>query len=197
MRDLWILLPLALLPACGGGRSNPPGLTARGGSLEADGASVPAVVVVALASAAVNPFASRESVRFDHFATRLEFENGVMSTDTLSLDGPDIRAFASGGVDVDPLVLVLVAEVILREAEGISLLFWHRKAHVLDNHFRNWALRLNLQPPGAIDCETHHGGTTRVEPLLATWIAHVQAVAPGAVQGRRRRVYAAGAATDH
>lgn len=72
-------------------------LDARDGTIQK---AIPAVVVVALASAAVNPFAAKKAVHFDRFATRLDFNAGVLRTETLTLDGPDVRAFASGGVDV-------------------------------------------------------------------------------------------------
>jgi hypothetical protein len=62
--------------------------------------SVPAVLAVALASQAFNPFARREEVRYERCETVLEFEEGRMSTTGFSLDGPDVRVFASGEVDL-------------------------------------------------------------------------------------------------
>jgi hypothetical protein len=62
--------------------------------------SIPAVLAVALASQAFNPFARREEVRYERCETLLEFEEGRMSTTGFSLDGPDVRAFAAGEVDL-------------------------------------------------------------------------------------------------
>jgi hypothetical protein len=62
--------------------------------------SVPAVVAVALASQAYNPFARREEVRYERCETVLEFEDGRMTTAGFSLDGPDVRVFAAGELDL-------------------------------------------------------------------------------------------------
>jgi hypothetical protein len=62
--------------------------------------AVPAVAAIALASEVFNPFARREIVRYEQVQTFLEFEAGRMHTTGLSLDGPDVRAFASGGIDL-------------------------------------------------------------------------------------------------
>ncbi len=62
--------------------------------------ATPAVVAVALASEVFNPFANHQQVRFDRVETLLEFVDGRMSTDSFTLDGPDVRAFAKGGVDL-------------------------------------------------------------------------------------------------
>jgi hypothetical protein len=62
--------------------------------------SIPAVVAVALASQAFNPFARREEVRYERCETLLEFDDGRMSTTGFSMDGPDLRVFASGELDL-------------------------------------------------------------------------------------------------
>ena len=62
--------------------------------------SVPAVLAVALASEAYNPFARREEIRYERCETVLEFEDGRMSTNEFSMDGPDVRVFASGELDL-------------------------------------------------------------------------------------------------
>lgn|GEM_PF-1188114 len=62
--------------------------------------AIPAVVALALASQAYNPFMKRDEVRYERAATTLEFEDGVMSTTGFTLDGPDLRVFASGTLDV-------------------------------------------------------------------------------------------------
>jgi hypothetical protein len=58
------------------------------------------MVAVALASQAFNPFARREEVRYDRCETTLEFKDGRMSTAGFSLDGPDLRVFATGELDL-------------------------------------------------------------------------------------------------
>jgi hypothetical protein len=59
---------------------------------------VPPFAAIALASNAFNPFANRDSIRYSRVATVFEFSEGVMRTESLSLDGPDLRALASGEV---------------------------------------------------------------------------------------------------
>jgi hypothetical protein len=62
--------------------------------------SMPAVVALALASQAYNPFIRRDEVRYERAETTLEFADGGMSTTSFSLDGPDLRVFASGTLDL-------------------------------------------------------------------------------------------------
>jgi hypothetical protein len=62
--------------------------------------SIPAVVALALASQAYNPFIRRDEVRYEHAETTLEFADGGMSTAGFLLDGPDLRVFASGTLDL-------------------------------------------------------------------------------------------------
>lgn len=62
--------------------------------------AIPAVLAVALASAAFNPFARRESIRYERGETLLEFKDGRMSTEGFLLDGPDVRVFAAGELDL-------------------------------------------------------------------------------------------------
>lgn len=73
------------------------GLAARDGTI---GRAIPAALAIALASEAVNPFARRERAHYDSLQTELSFQAGMLHSDGLSLEGPDVRAFASGGVDV-------------------------------------------------------------------------------------------------
>ncbi len=75
--------------------------------------AVPAVVAVALASEMFNPFAGREKVRYERIETLLEFEQGQLQTDGFELEGPDVRAFASGSVDVGREPHAVDAEVVL------------------------------------------------------------------------------------
>jgi hypothetical protein len=83
---------------------------ARDGTLSR---SVPAVMAVAMASEMVNPFARRETVRYDRISARLELENGRLGTDELALEGPDVRALASGGADLADPEHPLDVEVVL------------------------------------------------------------------------------------
>ena len=102
-------------------------VAARDGSLKR---GVPPIVSVALSSnAAANPFASREQVRFDRIDTTFDFQDGVMRTDAFLLDGPDLRIFASGKVnvasepnDMDVEVAVFLFRVIDRALEKIPLI---------------------------------------------------------------------------
>ena len=73
-------------------------VVARAGTLKR---GIPPIVSVALSSkAATNPFAKRERVRFDRVDTTFDFDAGVIRTDSFVLDGPDLRLFASGNVDI-------------------------------------------------------------------------------------------------
>ncbi len=103
------------------GRAEPGVPTGRSlsGSLELDARegtvarAVPAVVVVALASEMINPFARREKIRYDRMHTRLLFEEGRLHTDELTLEGPDVRAVASGGIDLSTDGSPLDVELVL------------------------------------------------------------------------------------
>jgi len=74
---------------------------------------LPAVVAIALASDALNPFARREFVRFHRVETDLEFAAGISRTRSFVLDGPDLRVFASGALAVAEPPHALEAEVAL------------------------------------------------------------------------------------
>jgi hypothetical protein len=71
------------------------------------------VAAIALASAMFNPFAQRETVRYDRIDTLLEFEQGRLQADSFKMEGPDVRAFASGSVDVGREPHPVDAEVVL------------------------------------------------------------------------------------
>ncbi len=58
--------------------------------------AVPPIVAVALASRSFNPFTRRDEVRYERVETLLEFEHGNTRTESFSVDGPDVRVFASG-----------------------------------------------------------------------------------------------------
>jgi hypothetical protein len=85
-------------------------IQARDGSIRQ---AVPAVVAIALASELFNPFSGREKVRYDRIDTLLEVEQGRLHTDSFKLEGPDVRAFASGSVDVGREPHPLDTEVVL------------------------------------------------------------------------------------
>jgi hypothetical protein len=84
--------------------------------------AIPAVVALALASKAYNPFIRRDEVRYERAETTLEFQDGVMSTTGFSLDGPDLRVFASGTLDVlrsPNLVDAQVALFLFRQIDKV------------------------------------------------------------------------------
>ena len=58
------------------------------------------VVALALASGALNPFAGRDEIRYARVETVLEFSDGLMRTQSFSLDGPDVRVLVEGEVDL-------------------------------------------------------------------------------------------------
>ncbi|MBW2399804.1 MAG: AsmA-like C-terminal domain-containing protein [Deltaproteobacteria bacterium] len=84
--------------------------------------AVPAVVALALASQAYNPFIRRDEVRYERAETTLEFQDGAMSTTGFFLDGPDLRVFASGTLDVlrpPHLVDAQVALFLFRQIDKV------------------------------------------------------------------------------
>jgi len=108
--------------------------------------SLPAVVAVALASGIYNPFASREAVRYERCESTLEFEDGVMTTTGFSLDGPDLRVFASGDLDllrephpVDAQVALFLfrqVDVILEKIPIVNFLLLGANDNLIGAHFR-------------------------------------------------------------
>lgn len=61
---------------------------------------IPAIAAVALASSQLDSFSARDSVRYESVKTLLELDEGRMHTDSFWLDGPDLRVFAEGQVDL-------------------------------------------------------------------------------------------------
>jgi len=86
------------------------GLSARDGTLRR---SVPPMLALALASGAFNPFASVDRIDYERLESTLRMSDGVLSSDALELDGPDLRLFASGSIDLRESPPVLDAEVVL------------------------------------------------------------------------------------
>jgi hypothetical protein len=108
--------------------------------------SIPAVLAVALASQAFNPFARRDEIRYERCETLLEFEEGRMSTTGFSLDGPDMRVFAAGEVDllrppheVDAqIALFLFRQIdkILEKIPIVNLLLLGTNDNLVGAHFQ-------------------------------------------------------------
>ena len=61
---------------------------------------VPAAMAIALAGGVLPPISKLERVRYDRMRALLELGRGRLATDSLSVDGPDVRAFASGEVTI-------------------------------------------------------------------------------------------------
>jgi hypothetical protein len=74
---------------------------------------LPAVVAIALASRSVNPFTGREQIRYDRAETVIEFVDGRMHTEAFTIDGPDLRIFASGDLALSSPAHEVNAHVVL------------------------------------------------------------------------------------
>jgi hypothetical protein len=61
---------------------------------------LPAVTALALASSSFNPFTGRDQIRYDTADAVLEFADGGIHTNAFSIDGPDLRVFASGSLSL-------------------------------------------------------------------------------------------------
>jgi hypothetical protein len=72
-------------------------MMARDGVLRRD---LPPLLAITVASEAVNPVADREEIPYDGIDAVLELEGGILRTESLSLQGPWLRAMVSGEVDV-------------------------------------------------------------------------------------------------
>jgi hypothetical protein len=75
--------------------------------------SVPPVFALALASSSLNPFTGRDELRYQRGAGGFEFERGVLRTSDLEIEGPDVRLFASGSLDLSKSPPPLDAEIAL------------------------------------------------------------------------------------
>jgi hypothetical protein len=75
--------------------------------------SVPPVFALALASSSLNPFTGRDELRYSHGTGSLELERGVLRTSDLEIEGPDVRMFASGSLDLSQSPPPLDAEIVL------------------------------------------------------------------------------------
>ena len=75
--------------------------------------SVPPLLAVALASETFAGFTNHEDIRYTRCVTALLFDDGRVSTDAFNLDGPDLRMFASGRLDLARPPHGIEAEVVL------------------------------------------------------------------------------------
>ena len=85
-------------------------LRARDGVLDQ---SLPPLVALALASQTFDAVRSPESLRYDRWETTLRFEKGWASAEAFELDGPDLRFFAAGRVELSKEPHSLDAEVAI------------------------------------------------------------------------------------
>jgi len=85
-------------------------LDARDGTI---GRAVPAALEIPLAGNSENELAERDEIRYDALQTELDFEAGMLRTEGLNLEGPDLRAFASGRVDIAREPHALEAEIVV------------------------------------------------------------------------------------
>jgi hypothetical protein len=98
------------------GRRNVAGLSGLMRLEAADGTiqrSVPPILAVALASETFTGFSSRDYLRYRRCATTLSFADGLVSTESFDLEGPDVRLFASGELDLAHPPYEIDAEVVL------------------------------------------------------------------------------------
>lgn len=72
---------------------------------------LPPIVAIALASESLNPFKKRKSLRYSKIETRLDLDRGRSRTQSFAIDGPDVRMFASGSLDIGHEPHALEADV--------------------------------------------------------------------------------------
>ena len=93
-------------------------LSARDGEIAY---AVPVALAVAQATIGFNPFASRESTRYDSIEVDLELEPGRVKTQNFELDGP-LRVFATGELDIvsePPQIDAVVGIFLLRQFDRV------------------------------------------------------------------------------
>jgi len=71
------------------------------------------VFALALASTSLNPFSNREELRYQRAVSELSFEKGRLSTNALDIEGPDVRLFVSGSLDLSHSPHAVDAELAL------------------------------------------------------------------------------------
>lgn len=62
--------------------------------------TLPAVLALTLASDRLDFTGERDNIRYDRISTSLQLTDGVIATDAFMLDGPDVRVFGSGSLDL-------------------------------------------------------------------------------------------------
>jgi hypothetical protein len=75
--------------------------------------SVPPVLALALASESLAVFGGRSDLRYARAVTALHFEDGRVSTEALELEGPDLRLFASGDIELVKEPNEIDAEIVV------------------------------------------------------------------------------------
>jgi hypothetical protein len=70
-------------------------------------------MAVALAGDVLTPISKLERIRYDRMRALLELGHGRVAADALSVDGPDARAFARGGVTIGEKPHLLEVELVL------------------------------------------------------------------------------------
>jgi hypothetical protein len=75
--------------------------------------SVPPVLALALASSSLNPFSRREELQYEQASAHFDLEQGTLRTQDLEIEGPDIRLFATGTLDLSESPRPVDAEVAL------------------------------------------------------------------------------------
>jgi len=74
---------------------------------------LPAVLALTLAGEGIGFLRERDRVRFRRWAAHLEFDDGVASTEALSFEGPDVRMYGAGSLDLGHAPFPLDAEVVV------------------------------------------------------------------------------------
>jgi len=85
-------------------------IAARDGEIQR---SLPPLFAIAMAGESLNPFSKSDAIRYRTAKAEFVLEQGRISTDALDVDGPDVRMFASGGVDLSSPPYALDAELAL------------------------------------------------------------------------------------
>ncbi len=83
---------------------------------------LPPIVAIALASESLNPFKKRKSLRYSKIQTRLAIDQGRSRTQEFAIDGPDVRMFASGSLDIGHPPHALDADVavfLFRQVDAV------------------------------------------------------------------------------
>jgi hypothetical protein len=85
-------------------------LIARRGHVRHD---LPAVLAITLAGEGLDFRSERDHVRYTSCESRLEFTDGVARTDALKFEGPDLRMFGSGSLDLGHPPHTIDSEVVV------------------------------------------------------------------------------------